>query len=468
MIMKKYYLPLSLALLVSVTGCRKEENIDFKFDTELDYVPTELDHWLTKNFTDPYNMEVVYRFDRYKMGELNVNLSPPKEEKVIEQMEMIRNGFILPFEKAAGITFSKNNFPKEWVLSGSYHLDPNNGERILATSAGGRNITIHEVNSADTTNAEVTRRKLKTVHHEFAHTLTQVIRIPREFEMISEANYSASWANSSIWPEAKNLEQGFVTRYARASVMEDFAETVGHLIVYGQLWYDARAGSMPKSGYDILKQKEAIVVKFYRDNYNIDFRMLQREMAHSMFTRFNDVFMQSFKYWFFDQGAFNRTLGISTATYGTGFADSYQDFKTRVGTISSVFGKWAINDMNFVFAPTTPTSGGLTVKVTAKEGSRPVVNLDFTFTYVIDVNHRVRFTKINQPTGSQDWNLHYLMPHFLPSISKYLTDNSFAMDWSLANPTLTRRDEGFFKNGGFYKGNDRTDYINFQLKALEK
>lgn len=461
MIMKKYYILLCSALLIGVVGCRKQENIDFKFDTELDYVPTELDHWLTENFTDPYNMEIIYRFDRYKMGELNVNLSPPKEEKVKEQMEMIDGGFIKPFEKGGGVTFAKTFLPKEWVLSGSLNIN-SSGERILATSSGGRNITIHEVNTVDVNDIDVTRRKLKTVHHEFAHTLTQLIRIPREFESISEANYSASWSNSSVWPDAKNNEQGFVSRYARSSVMEDFAETVGFLVAYGQGWYDAKAATMPKSGYDILKQKEAVVVKFYRDNYGVDFRKLQQEVTGYIGSHIQKV---DFKDWFFDAKLSVRTLNITKSVLGTEFSTVFESFKTRI--LGATYGPYVYKDMNFIFTPTNATSGKFDIKVTSKVGVSPDQIHTYTFLYQIDPStQRISFTKITQTqseTGGQYGNQTMMMPHFLATISAYFTSSPFMMDWSLSKPMLTFRDQGYYDFGGFYKANNRNDYIDFGL-----
>jgi len=457
----KYYLPLCLALLIGAVGCRKQENIDFKFDNELDYVETDLDRWLTGNFTDPYNMEIIYRFDRYKMGDLNVNLVPAKEEKVKEQMGMIMDGFIQPFQEAGGIPFVKTYLPKEWLLSGSFHIN-SSGERILATSSGGRNITIYEVNTVDVTDVEVTRRKLKTVHHEFAHTLTQLVRIPREFESISEANYSADWSNSYIWPDAKNNEQGFVSRYARSSVMEDFAETVGFLLVYGQVWYDTKASAMPKSGYDIMKAKEAAVVKFYRDNYAVDFRKLQEKIL--IYMRSN-IKKESFRSSFFNQNLKARTVSLSKSANGTRFGNVSQDFKNQIA--ADIYGAWTMSDLGFTFTPKDANSGELLIKLSARLRTAPVTTYDFTFVYQIDpTTEKITFTKLPQSTGGQYANHTILMKYFLPTISDYFTSGPFSMDWSLSKPLLTYFDEGYYNFGGFYKNNDRADYIDFELNQL--
>lgn len=475
MIMKKYYIPLILALVISASGCRKTENIDFQFNKDLDYVPTELDYWLSGNFTNPYNMEIVYRFDRYKMGELKQNLSPAKEEKVKEQMEMIRNGFILPFEKAAGSVFSKTYFPKEWVLSGSYAVTSDG--RILALSSGGRSITIYEVNTADTTNAEVTRAKLKTVHHEYAHTLTQILRIPREFESISEANYSADWRSTFTYPDAVNDAQGFVSRYSRANVMEDFAETAGFLLVYGQLWYDTRAGKIPSSGYDIMKKKEAALVKFYRDSYGVDFRRVQREMAQAMYGRFNDKQKQSFAYWFFDQGTFNYTLPYNTAVSSGDLKIKVNNFIAKAPLAANTqFDKYVVKDLNFLFTPgalipnSSAKQGDLIIRVGYQRNTAPVAYADYTFKYLTNpAANTVKFDKSTQGTDvNQNANAKLFMTPFMDEIASYFTNGNFVPEWSIDSPSRTRLDEFFFDFGGFYKEGNRSSYINFPLQRARK
>lgn len=468
MIMKRFYIPLCLLLTLGVMSCRKEEKIDFKFNDELNYVSTELDNWLAKNFTDTYNMDVVYRFDRYKIGELKPNLMPAKEEKVKEQMEMVLKGFLLPFQTAGGVPFVKTYAPKEWVLSGSFNVTSDG--RILATSGGGRNITIYEVNSLEINNPDIVRPKLKTVHHEFSHTLTQIKRLPIEFEKISEGNYSEGWRSSSLYPDALNDAQGFVSRYARSSVMEDFAETAGFLLAEGQLWYDTKAGRVPSTGYDILKKKEATLVKYYKDNYGVDFRKLQREVALAMYNDFNDKKKQSFEYWFFDQGTFNRSLSFNTASVSADVKSAVDKFKAAVLAYSPS-AKYVVQDLTFTFTPTTnnPATGNLVVSVPYRSGTTPIVFADYNFTYVQDpVTHKITFTKSAQGTGANYTNATFFMPFFTTHITSYLTSGNFIQDWSLDKPSLTRRDEGFFDTGGFYKESDRSSYLNFQLLRVRK
>jgi substrate import-associated zinc metallohydrolase lipoprotein len=65
--------------------------------------------------------------------------------------------------------------------------------------------------------------------------------------------------------------------YAKAAADEDFVETVAFLLIEGQAKFDAIvAGTNPKAA-GILRQKEAIIVSYFKTNYGIDFRALQAE-----------------------------------------------------------------------------------------------------------------------------------------------------------------------------------------------
>ncbi|MBC9909152.1 substrate import-associated zinc metallohydrolase lipoprotein [Chitinophaga varians] len=464
--MKIFCITFSFLLMVAVTGCRKEEKVDFEFNRELDYMPTELDNWLTTAFTDPYNIEVVYRFDRYK-GAVDQNLVPAGEDKVKEQMRMVLNGYLMPYEIAGGRTFIKRFAPKEWVLFGSYSIQ-SDGSRVLATSGGGRNITLYEVNAINSADPEAVRPRLKTIHHEFTHTLSQIQRLPLEFENISRADYTESWRNATLYPDKDNDSLGFVSRYARANVMEDFAETAGFLLANGQLWYDNKAGKVPKSGYDILKKKESAVVNYFRDQFGVDFRKLQREVAFSMYNDFNDKNSQTFEYWFFNQGLFDRSLGYNTANVSPDVKNAVDNFKAAVNAYSAS-ARYVVQDLTYIFTPANATAGTLVVSVPFRSGTSPIIYADYNFTYTQDpVTHSINFVKAAQGTGPNYTNANFFMASFMTNISGYLTGSSFRTDWSVNKPDLSRRDEAFFNSGGFYKAGDRTSYLNFQLLKVRK
>lgn len=456
-------LPL-LVILTLLYGCKKEENINFEFDNSQDFVPTELDEWLISTFLDPYNIEVVYRYDRYK-GNIERNIAPVREEKVKGQMLVVLDGFLRPYQDVVSPTFIKTFTPKEWVLFGSTSYN-NDGSMILGTASGGRNITLYEVNNLDETNAEQVRRRLRTIHHEFTHTLQQNKAMPLDFEGISEGDYFDDWTNGTLNPQALSDSLGFVSRYARSQYFEDFAETAAHLLIEGQLWYDKHAIKYNELAYNRLKRKESSVVNYFRDSHNIDFRALQRELQYVMYESYNDKRFQSLGLWLFTEQLF-EPLSYNTATVSSDFEASVDIFKEAVYNYSAT-NRYTVQDIQFMF---NPSEDKLVVRVpfrgTAGSNTTTVYFADYNFEYAYEENaQRITFTKAAQGEGATYNNANLFMGAFMDNIVPYLTDSPFVMDWSLANPELTRRDEGFNSSGGFYKENDRNSFLNFSLDKI--
>lgn len=250
------------------------------------FPPTEVDSWLSQEFVKPYNMEVKYRFNRFEL-DLNKMLVPIKEENVKPIMEVIKKVWIEPYEKVAGPTFIKTLAPKNFVLVGSPQY--NNGTITLGEAEGGRKIVIFRLNwykinpqtpTEIASNKELVQSMMKTVHHEFAHTMHQITLYPVEFSNITPAGYTSSWHNID---DNEALKLGYISPYATASPNEDFAETLSRILVYGKAAFDARVAQAtaiyndPAQNkgmtYDpgaALKAKEAIVVKYLKEVWKID------------------------------------------------------------------------------------------------------------------------------------------------------------------------------------------------------
>lgn len=461
--MRKNNLILPLfVLLATLYGCKKEENINFEFDNSQEFVPTELDDWLNKTFLNPYNIEVVYRYDRYK-GNIERNITPVREDKVRGQMLVVLDGFLKPYDDVAGTTFIKTFTPKEWVLFGSTSYN-NDGSMILGTASGARNVTLYEVNALDNMDAEQVRRRLRTIHHEFTHILQQNKTMPLDFEGISEGDYFDDWTNTTLNPQALSDSLGFVSRYARSQYFEDFAETAAHLLVQGQLWYDRHAIRYNATTYNRLKRKETSVVNYFRDSHNIDFRKLQRELQYVMYEDYNDKIFQSLGYWFFTESLFQNTVYYNTATASSDLESSVDIFKEAVYNYHST-NRYTVQDIQFMFNPSNNT---LVIRVpfrgTAGSNTTTVYNADYNFGYNYNsATQKISFTKTAQGEGGTYSNANLFMGSFMDNISVYLTSSPFILDWSLAEPQMTRRDEGFNSTGGFYKESDRNSFLNFSL-----
>lgn len=264
-----------------VWGCEKEELGDL--NTKIldlggeEITPTETDIWLYNNFVKPYNMEVKYKWDQFELA-LNRTLVPVYEDKVIPIMNTIKETWIVPYEKVAGAAFIKKLSPKKFVLVGSPQY--NNGTITLGEAEGGRKIVMYRLNWFTRTDASLIRAIMKTVHHEFGHTMHQTIMYPEEYMYITPAAYTSSWNNVS---DMEAMKLGFISSYATASPDEDFVEMLSRIVVYGKEAFDQRVAEATSiynnpslnagMTYDpgaALRQKEAILVSYLKQVWGVD------------------------------------------------------------------------------------------------------------------------------------------------------------------------------------------------------
>jgi substrate import-associated zinc metallohydrolase lipoprotein len=233
------------------------------------WVQGPVDAWLYENYVAPYNIEVKYRFDRYEVA-LNRVLAPAREDKVIPVMETIRKTWIEPYEQEAGATFIKSLAPKQFVLVGSAEYNTN-GTITLGTAEGGRKVVLFVVNDFDPQLESEVKQMLHTIHHEFAHILHQTVMYPEEYKRIT-TDYTASWNDFSL---ADARSRGYITEYARSSPDEDFVEMISIMLIEGKAGFDAIINSTPESAQPLFRQKEQLVVRYFKEAWNIDFYSLQ-------------------------------------------------------------------------------------------------------------------------------------------------------------------------------------------------
>ncbi|WP_114783250.1 zinc-binding metallopeptidase [Botryobacter ruber] len=268
----KIYKLLLLFLTATLAfSCSEEDEpdisgIDFTGDN---WEKSALDNWLYENFVVPYNIEVKYRFDRYEVP-LDRVLAPVMEDKVIPVMEAIKHTWIDPYEAEGGSTFIKRLSPKQFVLIGSASYN-DNGTITLGTAEGGRKILLFVINQFSKSDKEEVRQMLHTIHHEFAHILHQTVMYPQAFQNIS-TGYTASWNDFSL---ADARSRGFITEYARSSPNEDFVEMVSIMLIEGKAGFDAIVNSQPAEAREDFREKEQLVVRYFKETWNIDFYSLQ-------------------------------------------------------------------------------------------------------------------------------------------------------------------------------------------------
>lgn len=266
-------------LLCSLMACSKDDKINEINIPGLGGETWEkgpLDFWLDSTFTRPYNIEVKYRFERYELT-LDKTLVPVMENKVQPVMSTVRKTWIEPYIAEAGEVFFKTFCQKQFVLVGSPQFNSNN-TITLGTAEGGRKVVLFWLNDFNISNKPFVKEMLHTIHHEFAHILHQNIMYPVEFKRIS-TGYTGSWNDYTL---AEALALGFVTQYARSAPDEDFVEMVATMLVEGEDGFDDIVASAPADARVKLRLKEEIVVRYFLENYNIDFYRLQTRVQEAI------------------------------------------------------------------------------------------------------------------------------------------------------------------------------------------
>lgn len=409
-----YFILLS-TLLVS---CKKEAalNVDLSKSNPITAVERPIDTWLNTNFLTPYNMEVLYKFDRFQ-APIDKDLVPVLEDQVQPVMEAVRDIWIEPYLQTAGKAFLKPLVPKQIALVGSaqYNID---GSITLGTADAGRRINLFVVNDYDKTNLPNVVQMLHTIHHEFVHILHQNIPVPPDYEKISPEYVGGGWisfSNTAI--AAKDL--GFITRYSRMNKDEDFAEMASFLLVEGQDAFNAYANTSIATAEARLRQKELAIVDYYKVNYGIDFRALQERVriAKETLTGKSTPFITNLTSGVYKGFTVQRSAAGQSAAFVTAFNTSIASVQTDFGIpINSVF------DLDFTDIKTNRTD-----MILKLSGST------FAFWYnlkaTIDVNTGgVKLALAPAGTTTAYANGTLIQPNIKPLLD-YLTLNNFRADW---------------------------------------
>lgn len=432
-------------VLFNTSSCRKSDTLDVdmsRYDLTVKE-KTELDDWVTANLTDPYNIELVYRFDR-NLTDVAKDISPIKMEKVKPTAEAIINIFLKTYEKVGGSDFIRKYTPKQFVLYGSPAYN-SNGSITLGTADGGRRVVLYELNDLDFTNPTQVSRKMRTIHHEFTHILNQMIAIPPEFKIVTNSDYNEDWTNSANTAElAQSL--GFISRYARSQYTEDFAEVVAHLLIEGQMWYDTYAKAAGAAAQAKLKKKEAIVVDYFKQYFNIDFRVLQYEVAKVLKEKYNET-TKSFPY-----GIRNGMIvyplevnlsDVSYVDYGQSakFAVLWEQVKSKIITSGN------FRAVSFTLVFKSPTVMQLQGAFTNAAGTTTYFAW-YDFNIAINADNDITFTFFDANANETNYNngrLASVKPGWQPLID-FLGSKTFKADWMPATvgPRYWQKFAGFY------------------------
>ncbi|UWY27108.1 putative zinc-binding metallopeptidase [Flavobacterium sp. TR2] len=247
----------------------KESQLDFSTPQK-----TELDNWIGANFLNPYNINVYYEWNQNLVDE-NRYLYPPKGDKVQPAMEVVKKIWIDSYSTIGGKDFVKKIAPREFVLVGGVNLNTN-GTVTLGLAEAGQRVSLFQVDNLNKKNRSSVTQFIHTIQHEYVHILNQTKPFDEQaWAKITPSGYTTTWYTEAI---ATSRSLGFITSYARLNIYEDFAETAATILTSSKAEYDAILASITDvNARNNIKAKEALVVKYYKDSFNIDFYALRDE-----------------------------------------------------------------------------------------------------------------------------------------------------------------------------------------------
>lgn len=288
-------LALICGLSMSLIACNKDD-IDL---TDADIIrglggdtwtQTNIDKWLYDSLVKPYNIGVKYKWDQFEF-DISRTLVPPSEDKVIPVWSVLKDVWIKPYIAEAGKVFFNKYSPKSFILAGSNSFN-DDGSIILGTAEGGRKIVFYGVNkfrvkgmpgyTPATDSSFVKTYFIQTMHHEFAHILHQNVLYPQDFKRVNPILFQGqNWINMAT---NQSRLDGFITPYASSGFDDDFAEMVAIMLIEGRVGFDnivngltgtSANGTTAANAKSYLRQKESIIVNYYKQVWDIDFYSLQ-------------------------------------------------------------------------------------------------------------------------------------------------------------------------------------------------
>ncbi|MBC6427096.1 MAG: hypothetical protein GDA51_11690 [Ekhidna sp.] len=262
-----------VAIIILFEGC--DEDPELTPGSDLNPPPASddaLDLWIKDNYVDPFNIEVVYKWQESLVDQSRY-LFPPHKDSVQSILELIKAIWIEPYNQVAGRPFMQELRPSQLVLVGGINRNPS-GTNTLGIAEQGKRITLFNINLMDKTNVDDIGELMLIVHHEYAHILHQSKPFDEEvWGEITPEGYTAQWFNED---DDSSREEGFISAYARSNENEDFAEMVAQMLTRNRIaWNSLIDGIWSYEGRLDIRQKEQLVASYYRDEYGLNVYELQ-------------------------------------------------------------------------------------------------------------------------------------------------------------------------------------------------
>lgn len=276
--LKNILLPALFACVLGLMSCADEKldpNSIFPTDSPK---RTAFDLWILNNYTRPYNIDLKYKMEDIE-SDTDYTLTPADLDKSVALAKFVLYLWIHPYDEIMGVNFMKQYVPRVLHFIGSPAYN-NNGTIVLGTAEGGLKVTLYMVNLIDLEDLSIDFLNyyyFKTMHHEFAHILTQTKNYDSEaFQKISMADYESS--NWYLYDEEDAYELGFVSPYAMSESNEDFAENIAVYITSTEAAWNAILTAAGTNGRSRILQKFEIVKKYLLDEWNMDLDKIRDEV----------------------------------------------------------------------------------------------------------------------------------------------------------------------------------------------
>lgn len=257
----------------------REENTD----------STVFDKWLNKNYTEPYNIRFNYLYIDQN-SDMGYNVSPADIKKSIALAKIIKHVWLDAYTELMGPGFLKQHCFREFQLIGSAQ-HKNDGSIVLGFAEGGIRVNLFQVNYLDPahlyieqtnpfasgSNFDLNRAYFHTMHHEFAHILTQLKDYSTDFRTVTKEYHSADWVNVKDEDAGK---EGYVTGYASSEYNEDFAEVFSCYVTDTDVMWQKRlaqavAANGDETGKKAILAKLSIIRSYLKDSWGVDIDKLR-------------------------------------------------------------------------------------------------------------------------------------------------------------------------------------------------
>jgi substrate import-associated zinc metallohydrolase lipoprotein len=254
------------------------------------WAPGPIDNWIKDTLTDPYNISVKYKWDQFEdLADITSILVPPKEEFITPILSAVRQVWISPYIAEAGEEFFKKNTPKYFYMIGSPAYGDNQTLK-LGVAEGGKKIILLAINRTkvksmadyNPLDSFWAKEMFLTINHEFGHILHQTVLYPQDFKNLNPSLLTTNWTD---YTDDEASRDGFVSAYSMNNSDDDFVETISHLLVNGQDWFERFIAAIPDGVTDRgttrdqaitrLRAKESIIINYYKQVWNINFTNLQ-------------------------------------------------------------------------------------------------------------------------------------------------------------------------------------------------